>query len=137
MFKNWTKTKGYLSKVQLAILIILLLLIILLVSGCSNLPQEEGKVWVQKSLTQCAEEWQHDEYYSAIGKSMGEERINKKTDFIIEFYSKKEIMVYEIKYMDPWGPGSACEACTCLSGYELYLWIDEIDQDYFINLGFE
>jgi hypothetical protein len=34
MFKDWTKTKGYLSKVQLIILLILLILIMLLVSGC-------------------------------------------------------------------------------------------------------
>jgi hypothetical protein len=118
-------------------LVIVLIFNLIIVSGCSNLPQEEGKVWVEKHLTQCSEEWQIDEYYSAIGKSMGEERINNKTDFIIEFYSKKDIIVYEIKYMRQIGLGSACEACSCLSGYELYLWIDETDQDYFINLGFE
>ena len=48
MFKDWTKTKGYLSKVQLVILIILL------VSGCVQQNCSAAMVWAKNDATgQC------------------------------------------------------------------------------------
>ena len=96
--------------------------------GCNSLPQEEGKVWVEKQLTQCNEEWQEWVYtnYESELRDQG----------IIDFYSDKEITIFNIRRTRT-NLGEACEACSCLSSTKLFLQISNEDKDYFLAQGYK
>ena len=109
------------SKIIIGILFAFILI------GCTGLPQEEGKVWVEKHLTQCAEEWQGWVYSNYDSKS--------RDQGIIDFYSDKGITIFNIE-RERINVGIVCQACDCSSGTKLFLQISDEDKDYFLEQGY-
>lgn len=94
------------------------------------------KVWIEKHLTQCAEEWQVWVSEKGVNpyKFWGEDTDTIK-EFIKEFYSGKGIVILEIKESKV--QAEPCEACNCLDDVKLHLQIYEKDKDYFLNQGYK
>lgn len=86
-----------------------------------------NRVWVEKPLTACGEEW-HDDLGS----------IDSQDDLsdVLEFYRHKGLTVFSVEY-DPDGTENEyCEACSCLSGEVLSLEVSSYDVDSFLDKGF-
>ena len=99
------------------LLITILILATILIAGCI---ETQEKIWVEKHLTQCAEEFG--------GPYIDNEDIKK-------FYEEKNIIIYDIKREEV--EGQPCEACSCLSNTKLYLQISEKDKSHFLDQGYE
>ena len=109
-------------------IVILSIITSLLLIGCTSLPQEKGKVWVEKQLTQCSEEWQEWVYtnYDSESRDQG----------IIDFYSEKGITIFNLKKART-NLGEVCEACDCLSSTKFFLQISDDDKGYFSEQGYK
>ncbi|MFH1424839.1 MAG: hypothetical protein ABIG20_04155 [archaeon] len=115
------------AKVGLFILaIIIIAAVFLILSNQPNLPKEEGKTWVDKHLTQCAEDWQ----------MWGAEKLYSHLDNLIkDFYEEEHgITIYSVHHEE--ARGDACEACTCLAPVRLFLQIANEDADKMEALGY-
>jgi len=106
-----------------------------------NLPQEQGRTWVSKHLTQCAEEWQPWVYQRNKDKYTDTEPFNKGTNLILmdegikDFYKENYgIIIYDIRREHV--TGQACEACHCLSDTKLFLQIADKDVSKMLELGY-
>lgn len=98
-----------------------------------------GGSWVEKRLTQCAEEWQEwvgqqnqDKYLPWSEENLA---INTRltTDAIVAFYAQKNIGIENIE-LSNLPPEGHCLACNCLS--DQVLRIQTQQSDYFIAQGF-
>jgi hypothetical protein len=106
---------------------LILILILTLILGCTqvNLPQVEGKTWVSKQPTQCAEEWQG--YVS--------ERNLSRDEGIKEFYQVNyDITINNITWIE--ARGGPCEACNCLAATKLFIQVNNNDITTLRDLGY-
>lgn len=111
---------------EMKYVISILIIGIVFVSGCSinseiNLPDKKGTTWVEKHLTQCAEERKNQLY--------------KNEEDLKELYETKyNVTIYNVKRekvrADP------CEACNCLSETKLYLQVSDNDVNKVLKLNY-
>ncbi len=127
-------------------------MLVLLVAACTNIappapptpissaPSPVG-AWLEKRLTQCAEEWQEwvanenaQKYKPWNSEGNSEYNTKLMTDAIVAFYTEDGISITDIELMLlPSEP--QCEACNCLSDKVLRIKTD--NPDYFIAQGYK
>ena len=128
-------------KTRFTIGIILLAVGVILIAGLwiwgsrANLPQEPGKIWVDRHLTQCGEEWQSWVY------ERNKDNENRQTNLILmdegirEFYGNKHaIAIYDIQRETV--RGEACTACSCLDNTKMFLQVADKDASKMLELGY-
>src|SRR3989338_2602998 len=95
-------------------------------------------VWLQKRLTQCADEWQEwvANKYAPLYKVPWEENaaynLNLMEQGIVQFYSDRGITIRDIRLVEL-PPEPACEACNCPGSKRLEIFTDEVS--YFLGQG--
>ena len=134
-------------KTKLTIGIILLAIGIFLVGSLwiwnsqTNLPQEQGKTWVSRHLTQCGEGWQAWVYERNKDSYKQPWEENKATNLILmdegikEFYKNVQgITIYDVQRKNV--RGEACEACSCLGDTKLFLQVANTDVSKMLESGY-
>ncbi|MBN1275353.1 hypothetical protein JXA12_03605 [Candidatus Woesearchaeota archaeon] len=124
-----------------------LLLGMILMAGCVNqgldLPNEDGKTWVQIDPVQClGNPWEvdwigsHDDDHSAYPGDVHTSELEQEEVQIIKgYYQEQGVTIFDVR--SEWTHEVVCEACSCPQGYTLYLLVSDSDVDKMRELGYE
>ncbi|MFH1408329.1 MAG: hypothetical protein ABIH34_00315 [Nanoarchaeota archaeon] len=118
------------------------IIILMFLVSCTPIAQTPpGQVWMEKELTQCAEEWQRwvfdnfqDDPRMAMSASYA--RNEMMADGFVAYYQEQGITIAEIKVEEINYYGVRCEACNCLGSTRFKILIDEEHADHFSERGY-
>ncbi|MEX1015022.1 MAG: hypothetical protein WDZ80_07765 [Candidatus Paceibacterota bacterium] len=111
-------------------------------SSQTNLPQEQGKTWVNRHLTQCGEDWQpwvHERNQDNYKQPWEENEVMNLSlidEGIKEFYKNEHaITLYDIQQKKT--RGEMCDACSCLGNTKLFLQVADKDVSKVLEMGYK